>query len=105
MSCSEHPSGEYLALVLLRKWGCSGQLPDVVDGAEEDATATVTEWLIFCGLLCRPISCLGLHPCIASVLQLACIYGLGVLMVLCAYAGYTVTASILEVSACSPHCC
>ncbi len=45
----------------------------------------------------RPINGLGLHPCIASTLQLACIYGLGVLMVLCAYAGYAVTACILEV--------
>ena len=34
-------------------------------------------------------------------MQLATIYLLGVIMVLCAYAGYTITASILEVTSSS----
>lgn len=40
---------------------------------------------------------MGFHPCITAITQLAGTYALGILVVLCAYAGYTVTASILEV--------
>lgn len=46
---------------------------------------------------CRSVSALGLHPCITALLQLAGMYALGILVVLCAYAGFSVTASILEV--------
>lgn len=45
----------------------------------------------------RPLACTGLHPCIASVLQLAVLYLMGLVMTLCAYLGYSVTAIILEV--------
>lgn len=48
---------------------------------------------------CRPVGALGFHPCITAITQLAGMYGLGILVVLSAYAGYTVTASILEVAA------
>ena len=48
-------------------------------------------------MLCRSVGALGLHPCITALLQLAGMYALGVLVVLCAYAGFGVTASILEV--------
>lgn len=41
-----------------------------------------------------------MHPCIASILQLAALYLMGAVMVLCAYLGYTVTATILEVRSC-----
>ena len=40
---------------------------------------------------------MGFHPCITAVIQLAGMYVIGILVVLSAYAGYTVTASILEV--------
>ena len=50
-------------------------------------------------VMCRPVGALGFHPCITAVTQLAGMYGLGILVVLSAYAGYTVTASILEVAA------
>jgi hypothetical protein len=56
------------------------------------------------GCHCRPIECIALHPCITSILQLAGLYLLGVVVVLCAYAGYTVTASILEVGTLSSPC-
>ena len=48
---------------------------------------------------CRPVGALGFRPCITAVTQLAGMYVLGILVVLSAYAGYTVTASILEVAA------
>ena len=53
---------------------------------------------------CRSVSALGLHPCVTALLQLAGMYALGILVVLCAYAGFSVTASILEVqpAACMP---
>ena len=54
---------------------------------------------------CRSVGALGLHPCITALLQLAGMYALGVLVVLCAYAGFSITASILEVqpAACMPR--
>ena len=48
-------------------------------------------------MVCRTTAALGFHPCITAITQLAGTYALGILVVLCAYAGYTVTASILEV--------
>jgi hypothetical protein len=54
----------------------------------------------------RPIASAALHPCITSILQLAVLYGMGVVMVLCAYAGFSVTAVLLEVparSTCHPR--
>ena len=45
----------------------------------------------------RATAALGFHPCITAITQLMGTYALGILVVLCAYAGYTVTASILEV--------
>ena len=52
--------------------------------------------------VCRTTAALGFHPCITAITQLAGTYALGILVVLCAYAGYTVTGSILEVSNSSP---
>ncbi|CAL8464659.1 g4194 [Coccomyxa elongata] len=46
--------------------------------------------------LFAPLHDRAMHPCIASILQLATLYLMGVVMVLCAYLGYTVTATILE---------
>lgn len=51
--------------------------------------------------MCRPIECTVLPSSITAIMQLATIYLLGVIMVLCAYAGYTITASILEVTSSS----
>lgn len=45
----------------------------------------------------RPLACTALHPCVASLLQLAALYLMGIVMVLCSYLGYTVTATILQV--------
>ena len=45
----------------------------------------------------RPIASAGLHPCIAGILQLLVLYAMGALMTLCAYAGFSVTAVLLEV--------
>ena len=45
----------------------------------------------------RATAAMGFHPCITAITQLVGTYALGILVVLCAYAGYTVTGSILEV--------
>ena len=49
-------------------------------------------------VFCRPVKALGLHPFITAVAQLVGTYGLGILMTLSAYAGYSVLAIILEVA-------
>jgi hypothetical protein len=46
--------------------------------------------------MCRPLACTALHPCIASIFQLAALYLMGIVMVLCAYLGYAVTANVLQ---------
>ena len=53
--------------------------------------------LTSCYVVCRTTAALGFHPYITAIAQLMGTYALGILVVLCAYAGYTVTASILEV--------
>lgn len=54
--------------------------------------------------LCRTTSALGFHPFVTALAQLAGTYAIGVLVVLSAYAGYTVTASILEVRGSTAPC-
>ncbi|KAK9904717.1 hypothetical protein WJX75_001194 [Coccomyxa subellipsoidea] len=46
--------------------------------------------------LYAPLACTALHPCIASIFQLAALYLMGIVMVLCAYLGYAVTANVLQ---------
>lgn len=46
--------------------------------------------------MCRPLACTALHPCIASIFQLSALYLMGIVMVLCAYLGYAVTANVLQ---------